>query len=402
MKSGAELVVHRHVVDEEVRQPHHVLAPRQQHGQHRGRHQGPLQRPFHHDAAHEEEEEHERAHVDRAGRHGLFAEVLRQRAVQPGIARVGLLHRRLVLRQGDGAATLVVGHEQRPRLADAVAPLRDVVAVQPAAGVGLLGAGVMRQLTGAAHRFLAVRIGVIEVREVDGHAHQSGDDEHARGPHELRHPAFAPCLHAVGNGEEEHDEQEVVGHLQVVGHHLQGGEQGRHAARQQPAAVDEHHAAYRGRDVGQGDEFPDVSGGDEDEEVGREGPQHAADARIPRRDAKGPQQDVEAQHHDERQVDVVGQKELVDALRPGQGAGGVIRGGNLVRGHAAEHRVGPAGAFARALVVFLRLVAGAGARLRVVLEEDASLRVRREEVDEGQQREGHDDENVGKKSFHVE
>ena len=285
----------------------------------------------------------------------------------------------------------------------AVAPLRDVVAVQPAAGVGLLVVGVVRQLAGAAHGFLAVCIGVIEVREVDGHAHQSGKDEHARGPHELRHRPCAPRLHAVGHGKEEHDEQEVVGHLHVVGDDLQGHEQGRHhAARQQPSAVGQHHAAYRGRDVGQGDELPDVSGGDEDEEVGREGPQHAADARIPCRDAEGPQQDVEAQHHDERQVDVVGQEQLVDALRPRQRSGGVIRGRNLVRGHAAKHGVGPAGAFARAVVVFLRLVPGAGARLRVVLEEDASLRVRREEVDERQQRESHDDENVGKKSFHVE
>ena len=153
-------------------------------------------------------------------------------------------------------------------------------------------------------------------------------------------------------------------------------------AGQQPPAVGKDHARDGRRNVGQGDELPDVSRRDKDEEVRRKAPQHAADARIPRGDAERPQQDVEAQHHDERQVDIVRKKQVVDCLHPRQGPCRVVRRRNLVRGHPAEQGVCPARAFARLLVVFHGFLAGSGSGLCVVLKEYAPLRVGRVEIDE--------------------
>ena len=79
--------------------------------------------------------------------------------------------------RGDGSPALVVGHQQGQRLADAVAPLRDVVAVKSAAGL-LGGIAGVHQLALAAHGFLAVRIGVVQVGEVGCHAHQAGYHQH--------------------------------------------------------------------------------------------------------------------------------------------------------------------------------------------------------------------------------
>ena len=117
----------------------------------------------------------------------------------------------------------------------------------------------------------------------------------------------------------------------MVGHDLQGDEEGcEYAACQQLAPVGEHDARYCGRDVGKGDEFPDVSRRNQNEEVGREGPHDAAQACQPCRYAECPQQDVEAQHQDKRQVDVGGQEELVYFLCPLQRYGRVVGRGYLV------------------------------------------------------------------------
>ena len=204
----------------------------------------------------------------RACCHGLVAEVLRQLAVEAAVHRVGFLHRRFALAQGHGSAALEVGDKQRPRLADAVAPLRDVVTVQPAAGLPSRLAR-LHQFAFAAHGFLAIGIGVVEVRQVGRHADEGCHYQYGAGPEELRQRLLAPGLFEIGAYDEEDDEQEVVGHLHVVRRDLQGHEHCCHqSARQQASAVGQHDARQRGWDVGQGDELPDVPRRDEDEEVG--------------------------------------------------------------------------------------------------------------------------------------
>ena len=85
------------------------------------------------------------------------------------------------------------------------------------------------------------------------------------------------------------DEEEVIGHLHVVRGDLQGHEQGgEDASPQQFPTIGEHNACYGGRHVGKGDELPDVSCRNQNEEVGREGPHDAAQACQPCRYAECP------------------------------------------------------------------------------------------------------------------
>ena len=87
----------------------------------------------------------------------------------------------------------------------------------------------------------------------------------------------------------------------MVRHDLQGDEKSRQdTARQQPAPVGEYDARYCGRDIGEGDELPDVSRRNQNEEVGRKSPHDAAQPCQPCRYAEYPQQDLEAQHQDEQ------------------------------------------------------------------------------------------------------
>ena len=251
---GAELVVHRHVVDEQVGEPHEVVPPREEHAQHRGREQAPFHRAAHDEQAQHEEHQHEGAHVDGAARSGLLAPVLSQLVGHEGIFRFAGLARLFVgaERELRGAA-LGVGHEQRPGFADAVAPGRDVVAVQSASRlVGRVLHRLVRQFAAPAHALLAVFIRVVEVGQVDAYAQHGCRREHRRGAHPLLYGFRLHGLDEPGQRHEEHHGQEVVGHLHVVGEYLQSHEEGRHErAREQSAAVAEHHAGDGGRDEGQ-------------------------------------------------------------------------------------------------------------------------------------------------------
>ena len=247
------------------------------------------------------------------------------------------------------------------------------------------------QLALAAHGFLAVRIGVIEVGKVGGHTDKGGNQQYGACLEESGKRLVAPRVFKVCSCDEQDDEQEVVGHLHMVGHDLQGDEEGcEYAACQQLAPVGEHDARYCGRDVGKGDELPDVSRRNQNEEVGREGPHDAAQACQPCRYAECPQQDVEAQHQDERQVDVGGQEELVYFLCPLQRYGRVVGRGYLVGRHSAEKGIGPAGAFACLFVILFGFLSGAGAGCGVVLEQNTSFYIRRKKVGERNQDECQD------------
>ena len=248
------------------------------------------------------------------------------------------------------------------------------------------GIAGLHELALAAHGFLAVRVGVVEVGEVGGHADKGGDEQYGACLEESGQRLVSPCVFKVCACDEQNDEQEIVGHLHMVRHDLQGDEKSRQdTARQQPAPVGEYDTRYCGRDIGEGDELPDVSRRNQNEEVGRESPHDAAQPCQPCRYAEYPQQDVEAQHQDERQVDVGGQEELVYFLCPLQRHGRVVRRRYLVSRHSAEKGIGPAGAFACLFVILFGFLSGAGSGSGVVLEQDASFHIRREKVGERNQ-----------------
>ena len=301
---------------------------------------------------------------------------------------------------GGGGAAFEIGDEQCPCFADAVTPVGDVVAVQPAAGL-LGGIAGFYQFALAAHGLFAVRIGVVEVGKIGCHTDKGCDKHYGTCFEEFGECLVSPCIFKVCSYDEQDDKQEVVGHLHMVRHDLQGDEEGcQDAAGQQLAPVGKYNARYCGWDVGKGDELPDVSCGNQDEEVGRKSPHDAAQSRQPHRYAEYPQEDVETQHEDKRQVDVAGKKELVYFLRPLQRCGRVVGWRDLISRHSAEEGIGPAGAFACLFVIFFGLLSGSGSGGSIMLEQDASFYIRWEEVSERNQDECQDSNQIGKGLFY--
>ena len=158
---------------------------------------------------------------------------------------------------------------------------------------------------------------MIEVGYVGGYADEGCYNQYGTCLEELGQCLGTPCFLEVGSHKEKDDEEEVIGHLHVVRGDLQGHEQGgEDASPQQFPTIGEHNACYGGWHVGKGDELPDVSGGYQDEEIGRECPHDTAQSGQPDRYAEDAQQDVEAEHQHECEAHIVGQEELVGFLYP--------------------------------------------------------------------------------------
>ena len=118
------------------------MSPRKKYGKHCHRKQAPFDRAFYDEKRKNKKKEYKRTHIDRTGSAGLLAPILRKARSSTAQLPVKLLERlyvlmvtgiflcRLVLRQCAARAALDTGHEERPRLAYAVAPLRDVLVRQ--------------------------------------------------------------------------------------------------------------------------------------------------------------------------------------------------------------------------------------------------------------------------------
>ena len=75
-------------------------------------------------------------------------------------------------------------------------------------------------------------------------------------------------LHEICDYQRRYDEQEIVGHLRMVGGKLKHGEERRKsAAGKVTPAVAHHDSGYRGRHVGKRGEFPDMPGAYDYEKV---------------------------------------------------------------------------------------------------------------------------------------
>ena len=375
-----EFVVHRNVVDEEVRQPHEVLSPRKKNGEEGSSYQRPLQRTFDNEAPQKEKEKDKGTHIHGTCRHRLIAEILRQLRIQSAVHRIRLFHRSLAFRQRNRRPTLYVRHEESERFIDSIAPLRDIIAVEPAARLSG-GSPFMLQLAFSPHGFLAVLIRMVQVRQVGAYANQPRQHKHGARFEKMGQFFVYVSLFEIGSHHKQDEKKEIIAHLNVVRLNLKGDKQGCNDAPQQVfLPVRQHHPGNRRRDIGQRYELPDMPRRNEDKEVGGKGPDHSAQAGQPGRQAERPQQDVEAEHHDERQHHVRRKIELIDILYPLQRLRRIVARRHLVSGHASEDGVRPTGTFARALEVFRGFLPGADSRHRIVLKQNASFDIRRKEI----------------------
>ena len=180
------------------------------------------------------------------------------------------------------------------------------------------------------------------------------------------------------------DEQVVVGHLHVVGQHLECCEEcGHQQSREILPPVGQHYACDERGQICQGHHLPIVAGGNDDEEVAGEGPYHRPEhGQIPA-EVECPEQDIEAQQVGEDVPHDVGQPEVVGLARLVEQLYAVVGRCQLIGWHAAEQGVGPSRPFTGALQILGCFLSGSPRGRRVVAEQDAPLDVGRKEICHG-------------------
>ena len=109
---------------------------------------------------------------------------------------------------------------------------------------------------------------MIEVGDVEADAYEPSTCCHTRGLEKAFQLMVAHCIEKPGQKHEQDDEKIVVGHLYMIGQHLEAGEEGSDdEAPQIFAAESKHDAANHRRKIGQSHHFPDVACGDDDEKI---------------------------------------------------------------------------------------------------------------------------------------
>ena len=167
--------------------------------------------------------------------------------------------------------------------------------------------------------------------------------------------------------------------------HLEGGKEPRDDESPQIfAAIGQHNTGNHRRQIGQCPHLPDVTGRNDNQEIGAEGPQDGTQRSQMLAEVEGTQQDIEAQQVDKHIPHVLRQSQVVDLLQRIERGGRLIRRSQLIGGHAREERVGPTGHLACALFVGQLFLSGTYASRRVVAVENTSLNVGREEIGERQ------------------
>ena len=187
----------------------------------------------------------------------------------------------------------------------------------------------------------------------------------------------------------------------MVRQYLHRCEEGRHDdAPEVASAIAQDESGYGGRDEAEGQQLPDVSCGDDDEVVAREGPQHSAQSCHPGAEVKGTQQDVEAQQHHEHVGSHGWQSQLIDGLEAAQRVGARVGRAHLIGGHAREERVRPSGALSvmSGAILFHFHVAAHGCAV-VVARQDEALRDGLPEVGHADGHKEDDGQRVGQDSL---
>ena len=166
---------------------------------------------------------------------------------------------------------------------------------------------------------------MVEVGGVDHHAQQSANDTDAQRLADVCVLLFHHGIHDEGQYHQEDDEQVVVCHLYVVGMYLKGAKEGGNQQSPEvflPEGQDD--TANHRRQIGQRHHLPQVSGSDDNQEIGAEGPEHGAQCGQLLTEIEGTQQDVEAQQVHEQVPHIIGQPQMVGILHLRQQVGTVV------------------------------------------------------------------------------
>ena len=243
---------------------------------------------------------------------------------------------------------------------------------------------------------------MVQVAQVDADAQQSSDCKAGAAAQPLAQGLFPNGVNEVCQYHKSHYEKEIVGHLDVVAQDLQSGEDARKRdAPQVTPLIAERHTGNGGRDEAQCEQFPDMSGGDDDEIVTAESPKDCAQRCHPNAEVKRTQHNVKAQQHHEHIGGHFRQSQLVDAFDIAQRACAGVRRAHLIGGHSAEQRVCPSCTLAVVLfAVLFHFHVGANGGTVVMAGKHQSVANGRQEV---QYADGHEEQHgqhIGDKFFH--
>ena len=113
----------------------------------------------------------------------------------------------------------------------------------------------------AAHSLLAVFVGVVKAWQIRSHGDYGSHGKHACRLEPSLDGLVLVMLYEICDYQRRYDEQEIVGHLRMVGGKLKHGEERRKsAAGKVTPAIAHHDSGYRRRHIGEGGEFPDMPG----------------------------------------------------------------------------------------------------------------------------------------------
>ena len=241
---------------------------------------------------------------------------------------------------------------------------------------------------------------MVKIGKIQHDAYQRTYHTDSSGFQEMRHLLLADSLHKIGNDHKEDGEQEIVGHLHMVGIDLKGSEDSRHQQSPQVfAAVSQHHTRNHRRQIGQGPHFPDMSGCNDDKEIAGESPYDGTQSRHPAAEVEGAHQYIEAQQiykyipYILRQPKMISLDSLIQRLHT------LIRRCHLIGWHSTEECIGPTGHFARAILILRLFLSGTHTGRRIMPIQDLSLYVGRKEISERNHSEEHDDEHFRQNLF---
>ena len=138
-----------------------------------------------------------------------------------------------------------------------------------------------------------------------------------------------------------------------------------------------------------------MSGGNDDEEVGRERPGYGSESGGQGAETQNPHQNIKTNEVEEHIIEHARSSQAVRFGHPGQRVGRLVRRRDLIRRHTAEDRVGPARSFSCRFAVLDHILVHADWLIIVVTTEHHIADYWRLEVEESYQQKGYYYQDVG-------
>ena len=183
---------------------------------------------------------------------------------------------------------------------------------------------------------------MVEVREVHTDTNKGSCRTNGGSLKEMLHLLIPQCVHKESDNHEKDEEEVVVRHLHVVSIDLKGSEHRRNdKAPKVLTPVCQNYSGNHRRQISQRHYFPQVTGGNDDEEVTGESPYHSTQGCHPLTEVEGTEQDIETEKVGENEPHILWQPQVVGIHSLVQSVHTLVRRHHLIRGHAAEHRIGP-------------------------------------------------------------